>query len=314
MNTSFFKISVVVPVYFNQDSLPQLCDQLDLVSKQCLEKEIQTEVIFVDDGSKDSSLDVLLKLKDKGFSYAIKIIALARNFGSTVAIRTGLKNVSGNCAITLSADLQDPPSIIPEMIDGWLQGNKFVICTRRTRKDPLSSKIFSFLFYRFVRGFILQDYPLGGFDMALMDEAILPFLLNSSSQLFTPIQVYWLGFRPKVIYYDRLQRLHGKSKWSISKKISLFIDSVLSFSVKPARLFSLFGIVISFSSFLYSIYIISFAFLMGTAVPGFASTMAVMTFLFAIVIALLSLIIEYLSRIFYLLSCQPEVVIESIYE
>ena len=314
MNLPSLKISVVVPVYFNQESLPQLCDQLDLVSKQCLEKEIQTEVIFVDDGSKDRSLDVLLKLKDKGFSYSIKIIALARNFGSTVAIRTGIKHVSGNCAITLSADLQDPPSIIPEMIDGWLHGNKFVICTRRTRKDPLSSKIFSFLFYRFVRGFILQDYPSGGFDMALMDEAILPFLLNSSSQLFTPIQVYWMGFRPKVIYYDRLQRQHGKSKWSMSKKIGLFVDIALSFSVKPARMFSVFGVAISSLSFLYSIYVIGFALLMGTAVPGFASTMAVMTFLLAIVIALLSLVVEYLSRIFYLLSSQPEVVIESIYD
>ena len=314
MNPSPLRVSIVVPVYFNQDSLHQLCDQLDLVSKKCIEKSIETEVVFVDDGSKDSSLKTLLKLKAKGYTYAIKIISLARNFGSTVAIRTGIKHISGNCVITLSADLQDPPSIIPGMIDGWLHGHKFVICTRRTRQDPLSSKIFSFLFYRFVRSFILHDYPTGGFDMALMDETILPFLLNSSSQLFTPIQVYWMGFRPKIIYYDRLERQHGKSKWSISKKIGLFVDIALSFSRQPARMLSSFGIAVSSLSFLYSIYIIIFASLMGIAVPGYASIMAVITFLFSIAIALLSLIVEYLSRIFYLLSSQPEVVIESVYD
>ena len=162
MKSPSMLVSIVVPVYFNQDSLLQLCDQLDLVSKTCIEKSISLEVIFVDDGSKDASFDILLDLKNKVYTYAIKIVKLARNFGSTVAIRTGIKHISGNCAITLSADLQDPPLIIPDMIDHWLSGNKFVICTRRTRQDPASSKIFSFLFYRFVRAFILQDYPSGG--------------------------------------------------------------------------------------------------------------------------------------------------------
>ena len=123
-----------------------------------------------------------------------------------------------------------------------------------------------------------------------------------------------MGFRPKVIYYDRLERKHGKSKWSIAKKLGLFVDITLSFSRKPARMLALFGVAISCLSFLYSIYIIAVALLLGIAVPGFASIMAVMTFLLAIVIALLSLIVEYLSRIFYLLSSQPEVVIESIYD
>lgn len=307
------KASVVVPVFHNKDSLPQLCEELDLVARDCRKRDINLELVFVDDGSKDESLNTLLQLQRKEHEYAIKVLKLARNFGSIVATRTGIKHISGDCVITLSADLQDPPSLIPQMIDRWIQGNKFVICTRRTRDDPFASKIFSFLFYRFVRNFILNDYPSGGFDLALMDQTILEVLSKSSSQLYTPIQVYSLGFRPEVIFYHRNKRIHGESKWSFSKKIGLFIDIALSFSRKPARMLSLFGLIISLLSAIYGFYIVILALSSGIPVPGFGATMATMAFLFSIVISLLSLILEYLSRIFYVMSSQPEVVIEKIY-
>ena len=308
------RASIVVPVFHNEGSLPFLCNQLDDLAKQCKQNNISLEVVFVDDDSQDDSLATLLRIKAEKHFYKIKILHLARNFGSTVAIRTGIKHITGDCVITLSADLQDPPGIITRMLDGWLQGNKFVICTRLTREDPISTKIFSFLFYRFIRGFILSDYPQGGFDLALMDKDILPFLSSSSSQLFTPIQVYSMGFRPKVIYYHREKRIHGKSKWTFGKKLSLFVDIALSFSRKPARLLSLSGIIIAVISFMYGIYVVAWALLMGTSVPGFAATISSVSILSSVIITLLSLTIEYLSRIFYILSSQPEVVIEEAYD
>ena len=275
--------SIVVPVFHNERSIPPLCEKLDQLSLNCAKKNIALEVVFIDDGSKDNSFDTLLKMKDMHYAYATKIIRLARNFGSTVAIRTGIKHISGNCAITLSADLQDPLTLFPKclMIGLMVISSLFV---PGIAEDPVSTKIFSFFFYRFIRSFVLPDYPAGGFDLALMDKSILPFLSASSSQLFTPIQVYSMGFRPKINYYHREKRKHGKSKWTFAKKLALFVDIGLSFSRKPARVLSLAGVVVSLGSFLYGVYVIISALSTGISVPGFAAIMSAMAILSSIMI------------------------------
>src|SRR5256885_3577696 len=156
-NSAGKKISIVVPVYFNEQSLPQLFEALLAIENNLLERGVEMELIFVDDGSGDHSLKELLKIKQ--YRPSTKVIKLTRNFGAVHASKTGLQFVSGDCFMELAADLQDPPELIPKMVDKWLQGAKFVICKRTHRVDPPVSKLFAYIFYRLVRSFVIKEYP-----------------------------------------------------------------------------------------------------------------------------------------------------------
>ena len=175
------KVSVVVPVYFNEQSLAPLFLELSKQEEVLREKGHTLELIFVDDGSGDNSLQELLKIKQQ--REATRVVKLTRNFGAIHASKTGIRLVSGDCFLVLAADLQDPPELIPQMVDKWEAGSKFVICARANRKDPVASKLFSSIYYRLLRWFVVDDYPTGGFDLALMDRAFLPHVQNSSKNI-----------------------------------------------------------------------------------------------------------------------------------
>ena len=304
-------ISVVVPVYYNEGSLAPLLTELLEVEAKLLERGMALELIFVDDGSGDRSFDELLKIKQR--RAATKIIKLTRNFGAIHATKTGFRFVTGDCFMNLAADLQDPPDLILKVIEKWQQGSKFVLATRSHRDDPLSSKFFAWVYYVLLRLFVVNDYPRGGFDLALMDKALLPYLNNSSKNINTPLFAYWLGFKPDIIEYARRKRTYGKSRWNFWKRLKLFFDAILGFSIVPIRMISLIGVVVSLLSFAYG-FVILFNTLVGRgAVPGFATIVALTSFLLGLVIIMLGIIGEYLWRIFDETNKRPEAVIEEIY-
>lgn len=306
------KISVVVPVYFNEASLAPLFERLSAVEKQLLQKDVAMELIFVDDGSKDGSLRELLKIKR--LREGTKVIKLARNFGEMSASRTGAKFATGGCLCILAADLQDPPELIPEMVDRWLGGAKFIICSREKRSDPFFTKIFSRLYYRIIRFFVIDDYPIGGYDLALMDKAIMGHVTESGKNVHTPLYAYWLGVEPQIILYNREKRPFGRSRWNVAKKLKAFLDSFLSFSYTPIRMMSALGFLMSLSSIGFGVYIIIFYFTHGSmGVPGYYSLATLMSFLFGLVFMMLGVIGEYLWRIFDEVNKRPETVIEEIF-
>ncbi|MEI7842013.1 MAG: glycosyltransferase family 2 protein [Gallionellaceae bacterium] len=305
------KLSIVVPVYFNACSLPRLFDELVKIESQLAERTIQLELIFVDDGSKDESLANLLEFKKRRES--TKVVKLTRNFGAVHCSKTGLKFVSGDAFMILAADLQDPPNLIIEMVNRWLAGSKFVICERTTREDPLVSKLYSKIYYKLLRTLVLQDYPEGGYDMALMDKAFLPYLLNSAKSVFTPLLAYWLGYTPDIIYYDRPARIHGKSGWTFAKKFTAFLDVMLGFSITPIRAISGVGAVVALCSFLYGSVVVMSAVFNRIPVEGFATVVALITFLLGLIIVMLGIIGEYLWRIFDETNKRPETVIEEVW-
>lgn len=305
------KLSIVVPVYFNEGSLPALFRELQQVEQQLAAKNVSLELIFVDDGSQDNSLSVLLQLKK--LRPATKVVKLTRNFGASHCSKTGFRFVTGDCFLTMAADLQDPPSLVPTMVDHWLKGNKFVICERVTRQDPLISKIYSRIYYFLLRTFVMSNYPRGGYDMALMDKAFLPFVKDSSKSVFTPLLAYWLGFKPTIIPYDRPARKEGKSRWTFAKKFATFWDIMLGFSMKPIRIISAIGALVSLGSFAYGFRIVYSAFFHEVPVQGFSTIVALITFLLGLIILMLGVIGEYLWRIFDETNRRPETVIDEIY-
>jgi glycosyltransferase involved in cell wall biosynthesis len=297
-------------VYFNEGSLPPLFVELQAVERKLLEKEVQLELIFVDDGSGDGSWQQLLTIKEQRAT--TKLIKLTRNFGAIHASKAGVRLVTGDCFTILAADLQDPPELILAMVDKWLAGAKYVLCARAGREDPLSSKIFSHLYYRLVRLLVVPNYPREGYDLALMDRSILPHFQESGKNVFTPLYVYWLGFPPVTISYRRRKRLHGKSRWTFGKKLNSLIDGLAGFSILPLRLISLIGFLVSLVSLGYGLFILVNAILGRIEVPGFATVVTLMAFLLGVIIVMLGMIGEYIWRIFDEVNKRPETVIDEI--
>lgn len=301
-------ISIVVPVYYNEGSLPHLYMALKKLEENLLQRGVALELIFVDDGSGDDSFLELMKIKRA--RPATKVIKLTRNFGNIRAEKTGYRYVTGDCFCALSADLQDPPELVEEMVDYWLDGEKFVICVREQREDPPLTTFFANLFYKLVRHLVIRNYPRGGFDLALMDKAMLPYMLNSGKNINTAMFAYSLGFEPKKIRYKRQKRQYGKSRWTFAKKFNYFIDSILGFSVIPLHLISWIGITLAIVSFLYGAYVILDVLIKGIEVPGFASLFTLTAFLFGLTLTMLGIIGQYIWRIFDEVNGAPESVIE----
>lgn len=304
-------LSVVVPVYYNSESLPLLFHELCEVESALLQQNIALELIFVDDGSGDNSFNELMKIKEQ--RPQTKVVRLSRNFGAVHATKAGLCQVTGDCFLVLAADLQDPPRLILEVIQYWMGGAKFVLCARKDRQDPVLTKMLAFIYYGLLRLLVLPNYPSSGYDLALMDKIFLPYLKQSSKNVNTPLFAYWLGFTPTIVHYERRERIHGRSRWTFSKRVKFFIDSLLGFSVTPIRLISLIGVIVSSLSMGYGCVVVVNAIRGGTSVQGFPTIAALLSFLLGLIIVMLGIIGEYIWRIFDEVNRRPESVIDEIY-
>lgn len=304
-------LSVIVPVYYNADSLPILFERLRGVEQALLQQhDVGLQLIFVNDGSRDGSQAALLEIKRQ--RPEATIVRLSRNFGAVHASRAGFGFVAGDAFLILAADLQDPPELLLEMVPRWLRGSKFVIAVRASREDPRLSRVFSWLYYQLLRWLVLPGYPERGFDIALMDRAMLEPMRNCSKNAFTPLLAYWLGYEPEVVSYHRPRREHGRSRWTFGRKIKTFLDVMLGFSVTPIRLISAVGVAVAGASFAYGVAVIVNALFGNIPVSGFAALASLITFLLGTIILMLGIIGEYLWRIFDEVNRRPESVIDEV--
>ncbi len=288
------KVSIIVPVYFNEDNLRDTVPQLlDLQNKI---KNHNLELIFVDDGSKDRSLDILLEFKEKNPDI-IKIIKLTRNFGSMSAIQAGINVSSGDCVGVIAADLQDPPELFIDMIKHWENGNKVILAVRKDREDPKVSKILANLFYKILQKYALPNYPKGGFDFFLIDKKIVNEIrdINEKNSNIMNL-IFWLGYEYVTIPYVRKKREAGKSKWTMSKKIKLVIDSFVGFSYIPIKILPILGVIFAITSFIYGGYIFYNWVVGNVDVEGWTTTIILVTFIGGIQMVMLGIIGEYLWR------------------
>ncbi len=301
-------VSIVVPVYYNEESLEPLFDRLRVFEAALQQRRLRLELIFVDDGSGDGSLAALQRIRTA--RPETKIIKLTRNFGALAASKTGLRYATGDCVSILAADLQDPVEKVLEMVDCWRAGRKFVICVRANRDDPWTTKLFAALYYRIIRFLVIRDYPRGGFDLMLMDRDLLPHMLAIGPNTHPNLFAYWLGFEPQVLTYSRQKRQFGRSRWSFRKKVALFIDTLTGFSVAPIRMLAGFGFFVATASFLYGFYILIHALLGEIEVAGFATLVVLITFFSGLILVMLGVVGEYLWRIFDNSQNKPESIVE----
>lgn len=285
------KLSFVIPVFRNEGSIIPTYEKLvDFLSPLQLEQEF----IFVNDGSDDGSIEELLELyqKDSG----VKVISFSRNFGQVPAIIAGLKEVSGDGVVIMSADLQEPIELIGEMIAKWKAGNEIVIGHRMDREDGFIANTASTFFYKMMQ-YVNPKMPKGGFDFMLVDKKALQVLnqIDERNRFFQG-DVLWLGFNTAFIPYSRLKRTIGKSQWTLAKKMKYFIDGLLNTSYVPIRLMSLLGICFSFFGFLYAIVIAYNRFIHNTPFTGWAPIMILMLIIGGLIMLMLGVIGEYVWR------------------
>jgi polyisoprenyl-phosphate glycosyltransferase len=289
------KISIVIPCYFNEENIPVTSKEL-ISNEQLFPKGTEFEYILVDDGSKDNTYFELLKFKQK-YPQKVSIIKLAGNVGSYNAFLAGLNYATGDCNVLLAADLQDPPEIIPQMYEHWLKGTKLVIANRKDREEGFFQKIFSNTYHGLIKKFALKNIPTGGFDLVLFDKQLKDEIVKINEKNTNQIYLLsWLGFDYINIPYTRRKRDLGISRWTLSKKIKLFIDSFVSFSFAPIRAISVLGIILGFLAFLYGVFIIVAKITGIITLPGWAALMAVILFVSAFQMIALGIIGEYVWR------------------
>jgi polyisoprenyl-phosphate glycosyltransferase len=306
--TAAKKVSIVIPVYHNAESLPLLADRLVWLEGELRNRGVELELVFVNDGSGDNSQAELLAFRARRPN--TKIIKHTRNFGAVAASRTGFRFVTGDAFLVLAADLQDPVQTVLEMIEYWLAGNPFVIAVRQKRDDPPGTILLSTLYYKLVRRFILKGYPKTGFDLMLAERPILKYLLEATKNVNPNILAISLGYKAFVVKYNRQSRQHGRSKWSLAKKLQHFANTITGFSAAPIRIMSAVGLVVASLSFFYGLYM-SVAALLGTVpVRGFTTIVVLLSFFAGMILVTLGIIGEYLWRIFEIVNKNVESVVE----
>jgi glycosyltransferase involved in cell wall biosynthesis len=285
--------SVVIPFYNEEENIDPLYQTL-ITAVTGL--DVDWEFIFVDDGSSDNSISILQRLR--ATDARIKVLRFSRNFGSHAALSAGLRNAIGEAAVILSADLQDPPELIPTLLNRWREGYQVVWAVRESRADPWLKRTLASLFYRLFRAIALPNYPRQGMDFGLFDRQVL----NVLNQLpehnhFVTAMIVWAGFRQIHVPYQRRARYSGVSKWSLSKRLKAALDAIVSFSYFPIRLIIYLGLMVSTLSFIYALFIIARRLLFNLGGEGWPSVMVAVLFLGGVQLVTLGILGEYLWRV-----------------
>ena len=303
-------ISIVVPCYNEEEVFNELLKRLSAVLETI---EIDFEIVLIDDGSKDKTWQMMQAAALS--SDKLKVIKLSRNYGHQIALSCGLDQAEGQVVLVIDADLQDPPELLPKMLECWANGYDVVYGQRIKRHgEPISKKVFAYCFYRTFRRLTGFELPSDTGDFRLLDRKALDALLKLRERhRFIRGMVSWVGFKQVALPYERPERFAGVTKYPIRKSLFLAIDAITSFSFAPLRMASYLGITISAFSFVYIIVVLYLRFFTEISWPGYTSIMAAVLFLGGVQLVVLGIMGEYVGRIFEQGQKRPLYFIDQIY-
>lgn len=302
------EISVIIPVYNEVENIEHLFNRLVPVLESISDNY---EIIFVNDGSTDNSLDKIISCAEK--NPKVFYINLSRNFGHQIALSAGLNHSNAQCAVILDSDLQDPPELIPELYSKFKEGNDVVYAKRQKRKGESFIKIITAkLYYRLLRQLVSFDIPLDAGDFRLLSRrVVLEINKMQERNKFLRGQIAWLGFKQTHVLYERESRKGGKSSYSYAKMFRLAFDGITGFSDKPLLLVSRLGFLISFFSFLIILYAIFSHFILKETITGWTSLIISAAFIGGIQLLSIGVIGQYISRINANVKNRPLYVVQS---
>lgn len=301
------KLSIVIPVYYNEDNLIPLYN--DIKEKIIDVIDYEYEIVMINDGSKDNSYSVMKQLAERDAN--VKCISLSRNFGSHAAILCGLSHCTGDCAVVKAADLQEPTELILQMVESWKKGNNVVLAVRDDRMESFGQKMFANLYYSMVRKTALPSMPKGGFDVYLVDRKVIDVLesLDEKNSALTG-QILWSGFQTDCVHYTRLAREIGKSRWTLRKKVRLVMDTLFSFSTLPISVVLMVGILSFAGAVIWGLIVLICKLAGSISVSGWTTLFIFDLFSFGVIMLTLGILGEYLWRTFDASRKRPPYIIE----
>jgi glycosyltransferase involved in cell wall biosynthesis len=304
------EISAIVPVYNEEPNIDRLFERLESVLQQL---NIAYEIVCINDGSKDNTLECLIKHHQR--NRAIKIINLSRNFGKDIAMSAGLDYASGAAVIPIDADLQDPPELIEEMVAKWREGYDVVYATRRSRQaESWLKRLTAETFYRVIDKLSPVSIPSNTGDFRLIDRRVVEAISQMPERTRFMKGIFaWVGFKQTAVFFDRPDRYKGSTKWNYWKLWNFALDGIISFSLVPLKIWTYIGLCISLLAFLYGSFLIIRTLILGIDVPGYASTMVVILFLGGIQLITLGIIGEYLGRVYEEVKKRPLYLVRECY-
>ncbi|MFZ1301777.1 MAG: glycosyltransferase family 2 protein [Candidatus Microsaccharimonas sp.] len=301
-------ISILIPAYNEEPVLDKLFTRLANLANDT--KDYNFEFLFINDGSKDKTLQIIKDYAEK--DPRVSYVNLSRNFGKEIGMIAGLDHVTGDATVIIDADLQDPPELIPEMIKLWEEGYDDVYAKRKSREgESWLKKSTSKLYYKTLQSVTHIPIQEDTGDFRLLDRRVIEALKQfRESQRNTKAMFSWVGFHKKEILYDRDARAAGETKWNYLKLINLAIDGITSFTTAPLRISTFVGVLVSFFTFLYLVIIVIRTIFFGADLAGYPSMMAVILFLGGVQLLSLGIIGEYIGRIFNETKQRPLYLIE----
>lgn len=290
------KISIIIPAYNEEEALPALMERITKFADDT--KDYDFEFLFVNDGSKDRTIELIKEYREK--DKRVCYVDFARNFGKETAMKAGIDYATGDAVVFLDADLQDPPEIITEMIKYWEEGYDDVYAQRKSRKGETWMKKFtSKMYYKILQDLTNVPIQRDTGDFRLLDRRCVNALkVMKESQRNSKSMFSWIGYKKKAIFYDRDPRVAGKTKWNYSKLINLAIDGITSFTTSPLRISTFIAIPTFLILFVYFIYVIAKSFIVHQPIQAFQATILLILFFSGIQIMLFGIVGEYLGRIF----------------
>ncbi len=305
------KLSIIVPSYNEEKSLPIFYEEL---SKVLDNLDYTHEVIFVNDGSKDKTLEILNQLKS--IDERITIIDFSRNFGKEAGILAGLRESSGDLIAIMDADLQDPPYLLPKMIDEITQNGFDSVATYRVDRkgEPPIRSYFARKFYQLINRVSEVEIVDGARDYRLMTRTMVDAILSLSEyHRFSKGIFAWVGFKIKYLAFENVERIAGETKWNFWKLFKYAIEGIVAFTTVPLRISMMFGILVSIMTFVYMVYVVIKALLFGDPVAGYPSMMTIILFLGGIQLLSIGVLGEYLSKTYMEVKNRPNYIIKRKY-
>ena len=302
------KISLVIPCYNEEDSLKYLYKELERVAGEM--PYFDFEYVFVDDGSKDKTLERLKELA--AYDSKVTYISFSRNFGKEAAMYAGLCNATGDYVAIMDADLQDPPSLLPEMVTYLESGEYDSVATRRVSRkgEPKIRSFFARRFYKLINRWSDADVADGARDFRLMTRDMVQAIVSMGERnRFSKGIFGWIGYRTKWVEYENEERVAGESKWSFWGLFKYSIDGIVNFTNAPLQIASVFGIVFTIIAFIAIIFIMIRKFIWGDPVSGWPSLVCIIVFLSGIQMFCIGIIGQYLSKTYVEVKERPHYII-----
>ena len=303
-------ISIVVPCYNEEASLPLFADELSRVTRLMREQhnDLEFELVMVDDGSSDGTLPAMKALAQGDWSYQVRWASFSRNFGKEAALYAGLKMAKGDYVATMDADMQDPPSLLPEMYEILLTEDYDNVATRRTTRkgEPAIRSFFARMFYRIINRISDADIVDGARDYRLMKRKMVDSVLAITEyNRFSKGIFGWVGYRTKWLEYENVERVAGETKWSFFSLLVYSIDGIVGFSTAPLSIASFAGLICSFIAVVAFFVVLIRALLFGDPVAGWPSTMIAILFIGGLQMLFLGIIGQYLAKAYLELKRRP---------